>query len=150
MKIYLAHPITGLTYDQVMDYYLPTVEQLRAAGWEVLYPMLGKEYLRTEKGPLKPAGFNVGAFSTDHAIVQRDRWMVQQADVVYANLSGVDKVSIGTVSELAWASIIGKYVVLVMEAGNVHHHAFVLEAAGVILPTHEDALAYLTRLGKGK
>jgi nucleoside 2-deoxyribosyltransferase len=154
MKIYLTHPITGLTYDEVMGYYEPTIKRLRDAGWEVLYPMLGKEYLRTTEGALKPAGVNQGVFSTDHAIVKRDNWMVQEADVVYANLEGAERVSIGSCFELAWAHQLGKYVVLVLgwadQIKNPHSHAFVLEAAGAILPSHEAALTYLERLGKGE
>lgn len=154
MKIYLTHPITGLSYDEVQAYYVPTIATLKAAGYDVLSPMLGKEYLRTQadgggtlNNALKADGQVGGPFSTNHAIVARDRWMVHQADVVYANLEGAERISIGSMFELAWAMQAGKNVVLVLgEDPNPHRHAFVLESATAVLPNHLDALAYLEKL----
>src|SRR3990167_475790 len=113
MKIYLAGPITGKSFDEVMTRYREQMSLLVDFGYEVLSPM-------TAKGGLKgvsafvPTG-NFGPVANDHAIFARDRWMVTQADVVLADLSNATAVSIGTMMELAWASYLNKHTILVME-----------------------------------
>jgi nucleoside 2-deoxyribosyltransferase len=106
--------------------------------------MYGKDQLRTDVR-FKAADYRHPA-STNHAIIERDRWMVTQADVVYANLMHATCVSIGTVMELAWAHQLGRHTVLAMNTSNIHAHAFVNEAADVIWPTHEEAVDYLYTL----
>jgi len=147
MRIYLARPISGCSYSEVVDYYEDTVAVLKGYGYDVLYPMCGKEYLRNEI-EFKAEGYGQ-PLSTNRAIVGRDRWMVRQSDIVFANLAGSTHVSIGTVSELAWAFDNKKHVIVVMEKENVHRHAFVLEFADVIFETTEEALAYLKKLAEG-
>jgi nucleoside 2-deoxyribosyltransferase len=147
MRIYLARPISGCGYDEVVNYYQETVLKLQTWGYEVLFPMCGKEYLRNEV-QFKAEGYGQ-PLSTNRAIVGRDRWMVRQSDIVFANLVGAKTVSIGTVCELAWAFDNKKHVILAMEQGNIHRHAFVLEFADVLFENAKDALAYLKKLAEG-
>ncbi len=142
MKIYLVGPITGKIADEVFQYFTDLSIRLLKAGYEVIHPLLGKGYLRTEVGGLKPDGYQMPA-STNHAIFERDKWMVSQADIILANLTGADRVSIGSVMELAWASMLGKHTVVVMGEQNVHRHSFVLEAADILFPTMDAAIDYL-------
>ena len=144
MRIYCCHPISGRTADEVFEYYEDMSEVLGSFGYEVLTPMHGKDVLRTET-KFREADYR-NPVATNHAIYNRDRWMVHQADIVYANLLGASVVSIGTMMELAWASDNRKHVVLAMEEKNVHRHAFVLEAAEVVFETTEGSLAYLKSL----
>jgi nucleoside 2-deoxyribosyltransferase len=144
MKIYCCHPISGCSAADVFKYYEDTSKMLDSYGYQVLTPMHGKGILRTEMA-FKAVDYR-NPVSTNHAIFNRDRWMVTQADVIYANLLGAKIVSIGTVMELAWASDKGKHVVLVMEEENIHRHAFVLEAATIIWTTEAEALTYLKNL----
>jgi nucleoside 2-deoxyribosyltransferase len=150
MKIYLAGPISGKSYDEVVTEYSRKTEILQDFGYEVLCPMTGKGYLRNEL-ELKPAGYNSYLPpSTSHAIFERDRWMVSQCDVMLADLSqSGDRVSIGTMMELAWASMLGKHVVAIVPDGNVHKHAFVIEAADIVYPDLDDAVIYLHKLIRG-
>jgi hypothetical protein len=83
---------------------------------------------------------------TNNSIVNRDRWMVRQADVVYMNLMSADRVSIGCMFELAWANEFNKYVVLAMGDDSIHNHAFVRIAAHTIFPSHGQAMTYLMDL----
>lgn len=144
LKIYLARSISGCTPDEVFEYYDEAAKRWQDVGYKVLSPMLGKEHLRTElqfrehsyKHPI----------STNHAIFERDKWMVSQADVVYVNLLDTKRVSIGCMMELAWASLLGKHTVVVMEKENEHRHAFVLEAADILFETEEEAEQYLEKL----
>jgi nucleoside 2-deoxyribosyltransferase len=147
MKIYLAHPISGLSYDEVMDYYKDTTMKMMMAGYKVLCPMTGKDALRNEVS-FKAEGYGT-PISTNRAILGRDHWMINQADVVYINLTGSKSISIGCCMELAFAYTHHKHVILVMEKDNIHKHCFVLESADIIYETTEEAEAYLNRLAKG-
>jgi len=146
-KLYLAHPITGLSGDEVFGYYDKWVKELTHTGFEILYPMTAKGHLRTESN-YKSHGYDKPV-STDKAIVGRDSWMVNQADIVLIDLTGAEQVSIGCVSELAWAWCQGKHTIVVMNDDNPHCHAFILHQAHIIFPTMDDALEYLYQLATG-
>ena len=146
-KIYCVHPISGCSADDVFNYYEDTQKQLTVAGYDVLIPMFGKGSLRTEM-KFKASDHNRGPLTTNHAIYNRDKWMVQQADILYANFTGATIVSIGSMFELAWGSLLGKQVIIVMDKENIHRHAFVLEAGTIIFETTEDAINYLTKLSR--
>lgn len=151
MKIYLACQITGKSYEQVSEYLDKAKERLTKAGYEVLSPLTGKDYLRTGKGdPLPATGFTHYA-STNHAIFERDKWMVSLSDVVFMNIGDMPRVSIGMMMELAWGSLLGKLTILALDPNNeVYKHAFIYEAADVICPTEEQALIYLEKLAGDK
>ena len=147
--VYLARPITGGSYDEVMDYYDAKEKFLHGLGYKTLCPMRGKDYLRFEKH-LKASGYTNLPVSTDHAIIERDRWMVGMADIVLVDLTGAKSVSIGCMMELAWAHDRGKHTIIVLEDGNPHRHAFVLEAADIVFETTREADHYLQNLQKGE
>lgn len=150
MKIYLAGPITGKSYDEVVSMYREKTKVLSGLGYDVLCPMTGKEYLRNEV-EFKAHGFDQSPISTNHAIFERDKWMVERADIILADLSNSgNRVSIGAVMELAWASITGTHSIVILPEDNIHQHAFVLEAGDIIFETLEDAMKYLKILVSGK
>jgi threonine dehydrogenase-like Zn-dependent dehydrogenase len=66
---------------------------------------------------------------------------------VYANFLGATKASIGSCFEVAWAHILGKHVIVVMEENNPHQHAFILEGADVVFDNERAALRYLSNWG---
>lgn len=144
MRIYLAGSIQGKGYDEVMNNIRFVKNPLISYGYEVLHPMLGKSYLRNEV-QFKAEGY-VYPVSTNHAIFNRDKWMVSYADIILANLLNADRVSIGTMMELAWASLLNKHILVVMEKDNIHRHAFVLEASGTIFEDMQSAIKYLGEL----
>jgi len=148
LTVYCVHPISGMSADQVFNYY-DNIRKTLEECYNVLIPMFGKSSLRTEL-EFRAEGYTDNPLTTNHAIFGRDRWMVEQADVIYANLLGTKRVSIGSMMELAWASMMNKHVVLVMEEENVHRHAFVLEAADIVYDNVEDALDYLRELSGKK
>jgi len=144
LKIYCVHPISGLSADEVFEYYSRTQKILTESGFDVFIPMFGKANLRTEL-KFKASDYR-SPLSTNKAIFSRDKWMVQQSDILYANLLGSKIVSIGSVMELAFGNLQGKQIILVMEKDNIHQHAFVIEAASIIFETEEEALDYLHKL----
>lgn len=147
MKLYLAHPITGLSYEKVMDYYMD-VQVLLEEEYEILCPMTGKSYLSDVK-EFKPSGY-INPVSTNHAITERDLWMVNQADIVLVDFTGCNKInSIGCISELAWAHQSRKHTVLVAPEGLLPLHAFILEEADIVFHDLRAAVDYLKALAKG-
>jgi nucleoside 2-deoxyribosyltransferase len=149
MKIYLAGPISGKSYSEVVDLYKDKSAILRSMGYKVLCPMTGKTHLRNEL-EFRAHGLDSHPVSTNHAIFERDKWMVSTADLILADLSNSeDRVSIGTMMELAWASMLGKHSIVVMPEKNVHRHAFVLEAADLVFTNIFQAYGYLEELAKG-
>jgi len=145
MKIYLAGQISGSSYDKVVSRIEEKKKLLPA--YRVLSPMTGKGCLRTE-AKFKVHGYD-NPVSTNHAIFERDKWMISQCDVVLVDLLETVHVSIGCTMELAWASLLGKHTIVVMGIENPHHHAFVLEAADIIFETMDEAIIYLNKLVGG-
>lgn len=146
MKIYTAHPITGLTPEQVFSYFGDMKDQLTFMGFDVLQPMTAKGYFRTDKPEQFEPGGYTNPVSRDGAIFNRDMWMVDNCDVAYFDFSGATKVSIGMVVELSRACARGKHIVTVMEKDNVHRHAFLTFPSHIIFETQDDALDYLSKL----
>ena len=144
MKVYLAGPITGKSFDEVISRYAEKTAILADFDYEVLSPMTGKGGLRGVNAFVS-SGY-ASPVANDHSIFERDHWMVAQADIVLADLSNATKVSIGTTMELAWASHLGKHTILVMGENNPHDHAFIKQAADVRFTTLEDAYDYLKEL----
>jgi len=146
LKIYCVRSISGRSPDEVFDYYQKTQKTLTDYGYDVLVPLYGKNQLRCEK-EFKAADYR-SPVSTNAAIFGRDKWMVLQADIIYATFVGVPAISIGSCFELAWASDHNKHIVIVMEKENIHRHAFVIEAAHIVLESEQEALDYLRKLAQ--
>lgn len=144
--VYLAGPISGLSYEGCMDWREYAKRNLAHAGITGLNPLRAKDYLKDETS--MPDA--VGQMQVDHplahvlssrkGITTRDRWDCTRADVVIANLIGAEKASIGTCIEIAWADMNRIPVILVEEEGGVHDHAMIHECVGFIVPTLEQAL----------
>lgn len=148
MKIYFARAMTGKSYQEIKNYYSRMHSIFRKKyGEKVLtfFPIACKDRLDKEK-EVKSHGYNQFPVSTDHAILERDLWMVAQSDIVFVNLQDTTKVSIGSCMELAVACWLRKHTIVVLPKGNVHTHAFVLEAADIVFTNEEDAMAYLFNL----
>jgi len=148
MKIYLARPFTGHSYKEVAAYYKKCSKELTKYGYQILNPLTCKNFLKNEKS-LKSGYFNHPAI-TPHAIFRRDKWMVKQADIVYANLLSSTKVSIGVCFELAWANTYHKHTILAINQNNVYNHAFLIEAADMTFTKHEEVIKYLKELTRGR
>lgn len=138
--VYLAGPITGLTYDDGQDWRLRAAAQLDQLGVRALSPLRGKDYLRSF-GKLEDQYVGVHALSEPAGIVTRDRNDCTKSDVVLANFLGAERVSIGTVMECAWADLARVPLVLVMEPDNIHQHAMVRQVAGYIVDDLDEAVA---------
>lgn len=137
--VYLAGPITGLNFDEAVDWRTHAQRVLAANGIRGVSPMRAKEYLRTA-GPLAAEGYYDRPLSNPKGITTRDRFDCTRADLVLVNFVGAERVSIGTVMELGWADANRVPIVVAMEEGNVHQHGMVTEVAGFIVPTVLEAV----------
>lgn len=145
MKIYIASPISGLTSEEVFDYFDGTERKLRLCGFDPYSPMTAKDYLRGEVR-MNPQGYARHSASTAHAIYKRDKWMLSSSDVVFVNLLNGTEISIGCMFELAWADMLGKHVVVVSNGEPPYDHAFVKQAADIVFTSLDGALEYLQEL----
>ena len=144
MKIYIAGSISGKDVSEVFIYFMEYRKLFKSWGYTVLNPMTAKGHLRTEK--IFKAKDYRHPISTNRAIIGRDRWMVEQADIVFVDLTDAEHVSIGSVMEIAWAYELRKHIVVVIPENNIHQHGMLLQAADIVFEKTEDALDYLKAL----
>jgi nucleoside 2-deoxyribosyltransferase len=143
--VYLAGPIAGLNYDGATWWREYAASYLEDFDIKALSPMRAKQYLRDVETFSGNCGAesSMGPLSGARAVVARDRFDVERCNVLLVNLLGAERVSIGTMFEIAWAHQRHTPVVLVMEAdgSNIHEHAFVTEAAGFRVATLDEGIA---------
>lgn len=141
-KVYLAGQISGLNYAGATEWRDDVIRQLAEAGIKGLSPMRAKNYLAgiddLDKNCVEYGAINV--LSSPRGIMTRDRFDCTRCDVLLVNLLGADRVSIGTMMELAWADLVRTPIVCVMESGNIHEHAMVSEAIGYRVHTLQEAV----------
>ena len=118
------------------------MEFLRGHGIRGMSPLRGKQYLRElgELNTLNPKESLAGVLSSPKGIMSRDFYDCTTCDAVLFNLLGAQKISIGTMMELAWCYQNHTPAIAVMEPGNIHEHAMVNEAIGFRVHTLAEAL----------
>ncbi len=137
--VYLAGPITGLSYNGTTEWRQQAMDALSVMGIQGLSPMRHKDYLLNVT--TIEDSYESSVMSSQRGIYARDKFDCHRADLVLVNLLGAKKVSIGTVMEIAWAAANDVPVVLVMEAeGNIHEHAMLREACPFRVTTLDAAL----------
>lgn len=143
--IYTAGPITGLDLDEVFEHFSNLNSHLIAMGYQVYHPMIGKEHLKGG-GVAQAKGYD-HPLSSDRAITGRDRFMVSQADILWADLSRAsEKASIGTTAEIAWAYDQRPHTLVVLSGlheGHAMDHAFIRQMADHIFDTREEVIRFL-------
>lgn len=140
--VYLAGPISGLTYAGATD-WRQYAAKLLEPEIHALSPMRDKAFLAhldnisghgNEYKHLSP-------LATSKGVTTCDRFDCTRADVLLVNLLGAERVSIGTMIELGWADAARIPVVLVMEDGGLHSHLMVNEIVGYQVPCLDDGIA---------
>jgi len=145
--VYLAGPISGLDYAGAVDWRTDVQSALAAVGIKAFSPMRAKEYLKgtrefsSDTTACEHYG-TLSCLSSPRGITTRDRFDAANCGVLLVNLLSAQKVSIGTVMEIAWADAVRTPIVLVMEPhGNVHDHAMITECVGFRVPTLGEAVS---------
>lgn len=146
-SVYLAGPITGLTFEGCTDWREFAIRQLADGGIKGLSPMRGKDYLKGlgELPALKNAKEDYeyakyGCLASSRGIMTRDHFDTTRCDVVLVNFLGAKIVSIGTVMECAWAWMKRTPIVCVMEEANIHEHGMLNEAIGFRVATLQEGI----------
>jgi len=142
--VYLAGPISGLDYAGAVDWREAAIAELASADIRGLSPMRCKEYLSAEtdldQNCVKYGAINV--LSSPRGIMARDFFDCSRCGIVLVNLLGAERVSLGTVMEIAWAYAKRTPVIVVTEpAGNVHEHAMIREATDYRVTSLAEALS---------
>lgn len=144
IKVYLGGPIRGLTYDVGVG-WRDLVTEMLAPEITAFSPLRGKAEILANVPVMDSSVHPVDhVLTSPKGIVSRDHYDVVSCDLIFVNFLGTDRVSIGTISEIAWGYQIGKPIVVAMEDNNVHRHPFVTEQAGFIVGTLEEAV-HITR-----
>lgn len=136
--VYLAGPITGLTYEgctswrdyarEQLEYEMTgradinramppensLVPEYRRTGIKTLNPMRMKEHL--DDGREIPA---VSPDYDDQFVVERDLYDIRQSNVVLENLLGAERVSVGSMQEMGYGKALSKYIVVLIEPDGV-------------------------------
>ena len=135
--VYLAGPMAGLTVRECREWRLQATQRLQEAGFTILDPT--RELLGL------PADQVVAADADDKRVVfHRDKFDSTRADILIVNLLKAKSSSIGTLMEMAWSHLSGKFIVTLIEKdGNPHAHTFVKEASSLILDDLDEALDYV-------
>lgn len=116
--IYLAGPISGLSWEQATEWRTDLTKRFKEAStgrinYITLSPLRGKEYLKYEKD-IKDSYADY-TMSTPKAITERDLNDVRRSDLIIANFLGATKVSIGTVFEIGAARALNIPIILIIE-----------------------------------
>lgn len=131
-KLYLCGQITGLDYkDATFGWRAQVHDALKGSGIECISPMRGKEHLLEIKS-LSPLGDPDSVESNAAAITTRDRFDVQRSDLLFCNLLGMDRVSIGSMIEFGWADAFRVPIICCIEPDgkNPHEHGIVQHVIG--------------------
>jgi len=143
--VYLAGPITGLTYQGCTDWRQKAMDYLAEYGIQGLSPLRAKDYLLNETSIADT--YDDTILSSQRGIFARDKFDCERSDVIFVNLLGAQRVSIGTVMEIGWATGKNKPIVLLMEkTGNLHDHAMLREACPWRTDNLDEALWVITTL----
>lgn len=139
-KVYLAGPITGLTYGGASDWRETVKFDLDDVGIDGYSPLRGKNYLNTGK-TLQDTGYEKTLLSSERSIVARDRNDCQTADLIIFNFLGAQKVSIGSCIEVGWADAFRTPAILVIEdEGNFHDYSMIRQICGWRVNNLDDAV----------
>ena len=135
--LFLAGPLTGISYSDALD-WRKYVESKLPSDVIAFSALRGKEYVARE-AVLKDA-YPEHLLSTPEGTITRDRYDVSRCDALLVNFLKADRVSIGTIMEMAWADARRTPIILAMEKGNIHDHTFVRQVAGFITRDLDEAI----------
>lgn len=142
-RVYLAGPISGLTYSECTVWRNQMIEQLGNFGIEGISPMRGKPQW---SGKLTD---DLKLNYRSREIVQWDRTDVSRADAMFVNFFYSTRTSIGTMFEFAWAREFGIPTVVLFSPHPLDphtEHPFVEEHTDFIVDSQAEAVAVIRRI----
>lgn len=158
-KVYMAGPISGLTYDGAenwRDYVKKHLEtettpcltmvgdRFRMTAIQALSPLRNQEYLR-QAGELTQEAKECLQFNDPltlpMGLTNRDRFDATRCDVLFVNFQGASRPSLGTAMEIAWADLSRIPIVIVTDPdGNPNDHAMITSCATAIVHSLDEGI----------
>lgn len=136
--VYLAGPISNKSYNESIEWRNYVASHLQPEI-DCFSPLRGAYYLKNEKNIA--SCYDEYTLSTQEGIFTRGFYDCQKQDLIFVNLLGATKISIGTVMEIAWGKSFNKPIVLIMEKDkNPHDHPFIRAACPFRVETLEDGI----------
>ena len=143
-KVYLAGPISGHNYDGVTGWREEVKQALSNYNIAGYSPMRGKAYLSKEDEIAD--SYSDHTMSSINGINVRDFNDTKTADAILVNFLGCgNRVSIGTVMEIAWARAFQIPIVIIMEEDNIHRHGM-LTFGNIVVPTIAEGVSAIKQL----
>ena len=137
-RLYLAGPMAGLGYASASTWREKVTEGLSDIA-ECLSPLRGE---MLSNGVYSATATNASVFNTQNAIIGRDRADCCGSNLIFMNLLGAKKVSIGTMVELAWADGSRVPIIVCIEKnGNPHDSEYVRGLATYVVSSLEEGIA---------
>jgi nucleoside 2-deoxyribosyltransferase len=127
-KVYLAGPIANQTFETSFDWreFVGAEIESRSNQKIKTYSPLREKYNLLPKGEiLSCSPTNNHPLTTSRGIMTRDHNDCKTSDLIFVNLLGAKKISIGTVMEMTFAFVYKIPTVVVMEtfpSDNPHEH----------------------------
>lgn len=139
--MYLAGPIAGLTYSGATGWREYVAERMPRYV-HCLTPLRGKDFLAAHE-KIETGEYVNHPLATDKGLTRRDMFDVKRSRIIFINLLGAERVSIGTCIEIGAIKFnTGKLVILLMEEeGNVHDHPMIREMADYVLRSLDEGIA---------
>lgn len=143
-KVYLAGPIAHNTYLQAEGWRDDASHMLNLGSGgriEAYSPLRGKEDLVPHDTALTSKPYPGHPMTSSRGIMARDYNDVKTADLMFVNLLGAEKLSVGTIMEMAFAYAHRIPTIVVMEdEGNVHdNHAMLMQTYDYRFTNLDDA-----------
>ena len=136
-SVYLAGPISGLSFKECNAWRKYAIAQLKPIIG--INPLRAKSYLK-DTTSIKDS-YEEPPLSSSRGLTTRDYFDCNRADILIVNLLGTTRVSIGTCMEIAWAKMLQKPVILIIEPeGNPHDHAMIRESINYRVSDLDEAI----------
>jgi len=145
-KVYLAGPITGLSYGEARHGWREAFPELFSPvireHVKFYSPMRGKDHLAEINKIIGGDVYKSNPITSAAGITTRDHNDVYTSHVMVANFLGAKSGSLGTGIEFGWASAYKVPIVTIMEpegSGNPHDHLMIKHLSGYIVHDLETA-----------
>ena len=148
-KVYLAGPIASRDLEGATTWRYQAKHLLAENCIDGYSPLRGKEDLIPQRGLI---GSNTDDYIPDpltsaKGITARDRYDVQSADLVIANLLDMVEKPTGTAIEFGWADSWGVPVIMIIEPeGSLVEHPMLSDIAGFRVESVEAACALAAQI----
>lgn len=126
--IYLCGQITGLSYDEArFGWREQVMKAFEGSVVQPLSPMRAKAHLAGVRS-LSEFGDPASVLSCPRGLTSRDYLDVKRSTLIFCNVLGMERVSVGSMIEFGWANALRIPIVCCIEPeGNPHDHAMVQE-----------------------